>query len=116
MNNHEESRPGVDFFLALLMFILAGRYLTLNPEVYFPEQKAVYIAHTAGLLIHIIGAILTVIIGPFQFLPRIITKKYIRLHRWMGKIYLSGVVFGSLGGFYMALMAVGRCYRFHLLP
>ena len=107
---------GLMFFLALLMFILAGRYLTLNPEVYFPEQKAVYIAHTAGLLIHIIGAILTVIIGPFQFLPRIITKKYIRLHRWMGKIYLSGVVFGSLGGFYMALMAVGRCYRFHLLP
>lgn len=32
------------FFLALLMFILAGRYLTLNPEVYFPEEKAVYIA------------------------------------------------------------------------
>ena len=51
------------FFLALLMFILAGRYLTLNPEVYFPEQKAVYIAHTTGLLIHIIGAMLTVITG-----------------------------------------------------
>ena len=77
MINHEESRLGVDFFLALLMFILAGRYLTLNPEEYFPEQKAVYIAHTTGLLIHIIGAMLTVIIGPFQFLPRIIAKKYI---------------------------------------
>jgi len=37
MINHEESRLGVDFFLALLMFILAGRYLILNPEVYFPE-------------------------------------------------------------------------------
>lgn len=48
MINHEESRLGVDFFLALLMFILAGRYLTLNPEVYFPEQKAVYIAHTTN--------------------------------------------------------------------
>ena len=28
--------------LAVLMFLLAGRYLTVNPDVYFAEQKAVY--------------------------------------------------------------------------
>ncbi len=93
--------------LALLMFILASRYLTLNPEVYFPEQRAVYLAHTAGILIHIMGAMLATIIGPFQFLPKIITNRYLNLHRWLGRIYLLGVLLGGLAGLYMAFLAYG---------
>ena len=76
---------GVMFFLALLMFILAGRYPTLNPDGYFPEKKTVYLAHSTGLLTHIIGAMLAVIIGHLQFSPRIITKKYVHLHSWLGR-------------------------------
>src|SRR5512141_303046 len=93
---------GLMMFLALLMFLLASRYLTLNPEVYFDKQKAVYMAHTAMLLMHIIGAMLANIIGPFQFLPKMRTKRYLNLHRWLGRIYLLGILFGGLGGLYMA--------------
>ena len=59
------------FLLAALMLLIASRYLALNPENYFPQQKAVYMAHTAGLLLHIIGAMLAIILGPFQFIARI---------------------------------------------
>jgi uncharacterized membrane protein len=94
--------------LALLMFLLASRYLLFDPEeVYFPEQKAVYLAHTAGILTHIAGAMLATIIGPFQFLPRIITNRYLKLHRWLGRTYLVGVLFGGLAGLYMAFLAYG---------
>ena len=62
--------------LALLLFLVASRYLSLNPTVYFEEQKAVYIAHTTGILTHVIGAMLAIIIGPFQFLPQSITRRY----------------------------------------
>lgn len=94
--------------LALLMFLLALRYLIFDPEkVYFEPQKAVYFAHTAGILTHIAGAMLATIIGPFQFLPQIITNRYLKLHRWLGRTYLVGVLFGGLAGLYMAFLAYG---------
>ena len=34
----------------------AAPYLTLNPAVYFAEQRAVYVAHTAGITTHVAGA------------------------------------------------------------
>ena len=94
-------------FLALLLFLLASRYLTLNPDVYFPEQKVIYMAHTAMLLMHIIGAMLANLLGPFQFLRRIRTGRYLKIHRWLGRTYLIGVLFGGLGGLYMAQLAYG---------
>lgn len=93
--------------LALLMFLVASRYLTFNPEVFFQEQKAIYITHLTGILIHVIGAMFPIIIGPFQFLPQSVTKRYLKLHRWLGKIYMLGILFGGLGGLYMAFLAYG---------
>src|SRR5512138_3374266 len=92
---------GVMAFLAALVFLVAGRYLTLNPDVYFPEQKAVYMLHTTALLMHITGSMLAVILGPFQFLPRSRSRRFLNLHRWLGRTYLIGVLLGGLGGLYM---------------
>jgi uncharacterized membrane protein len=97
----------VMLLLALLMFVLASRYLTFNPEVYFPEQRAVYIAHTFGIMSHIVGAMLATILGPFQFLPSIRKGNFLKVHRWLGRIYLMGVLIGGLGGLYMAFLAYG---------
>ena len=93
--------------LAVLMFLLASRYLTLNPEVYFPEQRAVYLAHTPGILLHIVGAMLATIIGPFQFLPKLRIGQYLNIHRRLGQTYLVGVLLGGLSGLYMAFLAYG---------
>ena len=95
------------FLLALLVFVVASRYLSLDPDVYFPEQKEVYISHTAFLLMHIIGSMLAILIGPFQFLQKIRTGRLLNLHRWLGRIYLLSVLVGGFGGLYMAQFAYG---------
>ena len=93
--------------LALLIFVIVSRYLTLDPEVYFPEQRDVYIANTGFLLMHIVGSMLALLIGPFQFLPRIRTGRFLNVHRWFGRIYLLGILIGGIGGLYMAQLAYG---------
>ncbi len=93
--------------LAVLLFLLASRYLVFGEAVYFPEQKATYVAHTAGIVTHIAGAMVATLLGPFQFLPRISTNRYVRLHRWLGRAYPGGVLVGGLGGLYMAFLAYG---------
>jgi hypothetical protein len=91
---------------ALLMFLMASRYLLFDSEqVYFESQKVVYFAHRWGILTHISGAMLAILLGPSQFLPQIITWRYLNLHWWLGRIYLVGVLFGGLGGLYMAFLA-----------
>ena len=98
---------GVMTFLAALVFLYASSYLTLNPDNYFPEQKAVYLAHTTALLMHIVGAMLAVILGPFQFLPKSRSSRFLNVHRWLGRTYLIGVLVGGLGGLYMARLSYG---------
>jgi uncharacterized membrane protein len=92
-------------FLAGLVFLAAGRYLTLDPDTYFPEQKAVYMLHTTALLMHITGSMLAVLLGPFQFLPR--SRRFLNVHRWLGRTYLIAVLLGGLGGLYMARLSYG---------
>jgi uncharacterized membrane protein len=98
---------GAMTFLAALVFLGAGRYLTLDPDVYFPEQKVVYMLHTTGLLMHIVGAMLAVMIGPFQFLPKSRSRRFLNVHRWLGRTYLVAVLVGGLGGLYMAPLSYG---------
>jgi uncharacterized membrane protein len=93
--------------LATSVFFVAGRYLTLDPDVYFSEQKVVYMAHITMLIMHIVGAMLAVIIGPFQFLPGIRKGRWLKVHRWLGRTYLLSILFGGLGGLYMAQFAYG---------
>lgn len=95
------------FLLALLLFVVASRYLTMDPDVYFPEQREVYAANPVFLLMHIVGSMLAILIGPFQFLPRIRTGRLLNLHRWLGRVYLLGVLIGGVGGLYMAQLAYG---------
>jgi uncharacterized membrane protein len=98
---------GFMLLLAMFLFLLASRYLTLNPKVYFPEQRDVYIANTAFLLTHIVGSMFAILIGPFQFLRHIRTGRFLNLHRWLGRMYLVSVLFGGMGGLYMAQLAYG---------
>lgn len=99
---------GVLVLLAFLMFLLGLSYLIFDPEqVYFEPQQVVYLAHTTAILTHIVGAMLATIIGPFQFLPPMTTNRYLKLHRWLGRTYLVGVLVGGLAGLYMAFLAYG---------
>lgn len=95
---------GTMTFLALGIALIASRYFTLNPDVFFPQQRNVYLAHQTGLLTHIVGGVLALTLGPFQFLPRLRTRRP-QIHRWLGRFYLLGILLGGLAGVYMATFA-----------
>ena len=89
---------------AVLLVLTSGRYLTFDAETYFPRQRAVYERETAGLMVHIIAMLFAALIGPFQFVSGIRTRRP-RLHRWMGRTYLAGAGIGAVGGLYIAQFA-----------
>ena len=80
-------------------------YLQFNPELFAFES---FELHPIGLYSHVIASSVALLIGPFQFLPRLRQKKYLKLHRWMGRVYLGvGIVIGGLSGLYLSLFAHG---------
>jgi uncharacterized membrane protein len=83
----------------MFMALLATRYYTFDPEVYF--QRDVYEARILGLMIHITAMIVAVLAGPFQFLRRL-REHHFGFHRMLGKIYIASAIVGALGGLYMA--------------
>jgi uncharacterized membrane protein len=84
---------------AVLLGLFAARYYTLDPQVYF--QPDVYQAKIVGLMVHITGMIVAVLVGPFQFHRRLRERRP-RLHRMLGKVYIVSAIIGALGGLYMS--------------
>jgi uncharacterized membrane protein len=83
-------------------------YLTLDPDDFsFAEQRAVYLAHHAMLMVHIVAAMLAILIGSLQFWPALRKGLPLKLHRWLGRAYLLSGLAGGLGGLYMAQFAYG---------
>jgi uncharacterized membrane protein len=101
---HTKIGWGLMTFLSLGIVLVASRYLTLDPEVFFPPQRAVYLSQTTGIVSHIVGGMLALGLGPFQFLRGLRTKQP-ALHRWIGRFYLLGILLGGTAGLYMATFA-----------
>jgi len=96
---------GLMAFLALgVAFAAIAPYVTLNPDN-FNNATARFADETplrlAGLYVHAFAGGIALIIGPFQFLSRFRQRRPI-LHRWMGRIYLSGILLGGLSAFLIA--------------
>lgn len=92
--------------LSLSIVVVASRYLTLNPEVFFPQQRLVYVAHAGAIVAHVLGGMVALALGPLQFVGGIRTR-WPRTHRWIGRTYLAGVGLGGLAGLWMARLAFG---------
>ncbi|MFN8493072.1 MAG: DUF2306 domain-containing protein [Caldilineaceae bacterium] len=88
---------GLMTLLSLATVLLVSRYLTLNPDVFFSEQRAVYLAHLTSLMLHVIGSMTALALGPFLFLNSL-RNKWPVLHRWLGRVYLLGNLVGGIGG------------------
>ena len=61
----------------------------------------------AGLIPHLLGGVLAITAGLVQIWLGL-THRVARLHRWLGKVYGTAVLIGSLGGFYLALTIPGH--------
>ncbi|MEU8779634.1 DUF2306 domain-containing protein [Streptomyces sp. NPDC048606] len=83
--------------LAAATALLAARYLTLDPEVFLEEQRAAYLARLTPLLLHIGGGTAALLLGPWQFVARLRTRRP-AAHRIVGRAYLVCVAATAAGG------------------
>ena len=92
-----------------------GWTIVLSASLYFVYSNALhyfsYNSNSFGpgywpiapyLLTHIVGGMTALLLGPFQFIA-VIRKKYTRVHRTMGKIYLCSVVIGASASLYLSI-------------
>ena len=96
---------GLMAFLAISVTIAAiAPYVTFN-SANFNNATARYATESTlryvGLFVHIFASAITLILGPFQFLGGLRKRRPV-LHRWMGRVYLLGVLFGGLAAFVIA--------------
>jgi len=96
---------GLMAFLAIgVAFAAIAPYATFNPDN-FNNATARFTDETplrvAGLYIHAFAGGMALILGPFQFLNRL-RRRRPALHRWMGRIYLTGILLGGLSAFLIA--------------
>lgn len=56
--------------------------------------------------LHVLGSGVALLIGGFQFLPGFRARR-IDVHRWLGRVYLIGVLLGVIGGLTLAVRADG---------
>jgi uncharacterized membrane protein len=88
-------------FLALYFFFKAAfHYFFITPASYGP-----YWTNRTALLCHICGGTIALFLGPLQFWTGL-RKRFLRFHRWTGRLYLSGVAVGAIGAFYLATHSV----------
>ncbi len=90
--------------MAIYAFIVYA-FLDLGANVH-PEMKKRFDAHKAGIYIHIFFAIVSLLIGPFQFLENL-RRKRMNLHKIMGYIYINSSNIGSAAGLYVGMFSYG---------
>lgn len=82
---------------------------TLVPlgDLVHPDMKVAFNANKLTIYAHVFGAVLALLLGPWQFLPSLRTRCP-RLHHVSGRLYLTiGVGVGGVAGFFAALNAFG---------
>ena len=107
--NPGHSIPRRHFRLAILLWVLAATllcFLSQKRNYIFDYSLASYTDYywprRLGLITHLTGGLLAITTGLVQIWLGL-THRTSALHRGLGKIYASGVLIGSLGGFYLAL-------------
>ncbi len=95
--------------LAALSVVVGGmafRYVTGNPAGFDTLFRAKYVAHLGVVWSHGVASTLALVIGPWQFRPRL-RRCAPRLHRTVGLFYMACMLVGGLSGVAMGLDAHG---------
>ena len=97
--------------------VAMSRYLSFDPDVYFPEQLQNYVRLEFVLGVHVLCGMLALLIGPFQFVRRL-RRRFVRLHRACGAVYLASATGLGVSGLILAPTAytgLGASVAFALL-
>jgi uncharacterized membrane protein len=80
---------------------VVGRYLTFDPDTYFPEQRETYLRLQLALGVHVVCGVLALLIGPFQFARRL-RRRFVRAHRVTGAAYVASATGLAVSGLVLA--------------
>eukprot|EP01084_Bolivina_argentea_P012897 24156_1 len=87
--------------LSIFMCVLASFYYSFN-EIYFKQQH--YKNEKILVFLHIVPAFWSQLIGNFQVCGPL-RRKFIKLHKLFGRIYVFCAFFASIGSFAMSINA-----------
>ena len=97
---------GIGALFSLAIALVASRYLTGDPDVFFPQQREAYSLALPMLMAHVGGAIVALVLGPFQLAERL-RLRLPQLHRAMGVTYVFAIAVAGIAGFRLAASAYG---------
>ena len=108
---------GIGYHRGPAHVLAGGAILLLGPRCRSCRSRPEYSQgalppEAGGLYIHAFAIMFPLIIGPVQFLLRRLTPearraRYLPLHRWLGRIYVTGALIGGVAGLYLAFYAYG---------
>lgn len=115
----------LDFYKGLtvlawaMVLSIAAYFVLMRVPRYFVWSEATYSTYywwrASFLFPHILGGLIALVIGPFQFWPRV-RNGYPKVHRIGGRIYLISVFVGAVFGMVMAITSSrGLAYASGLL-
>ncbi|MFQ6115270.1 MAG: DUF2306 domain-containing protein [bacterium] len=89
---------GFVIFLGLRFYFKdAFPYFNVSKETY----GSLFWPRWGWLLMHLFGGSLALLMGPLQFWWGL-RKKALHIHRWAGRLYLTGILIGVSASFYLA--------------
>ncbi len=95
--------------MALFFYIeVAVRYTNFSQASY-----GTYWPNRGWLIAHLSGGSLALLLGPFQLWSGL-GRKRMRIHPWIGRLYLCGVLLGSMAAFYLASVSQLRTFGISL--
>lgn len=94
---------GVMTVLALFIALYAIALLFV-PAMRPPFLRDRFSGIPAAAFLHLAGAAIALAVGPFQLNTRLRTR-FIKVHRWMGRSYVTGVLLGGLAALALATIA-----------
>jgi uncharacterized membrane protein len=102
-------------FWTVLILFSAGFYFD-NAIVYlFGYRNERFAGNEFWFVAHILGATCSLFLGPIQFW-KFIRTKYLKFHRFAGKIYVIGTLIAAVSAFRLAFVFVPVGFRFSLIP
>jgi len=89
----------------IIIAVISAYTIGITVSHYFEYTKESYTEYfwprRNWLIIHILGGLTAILVGPFQFIKKIRTRN-IKIHRLLGRIYLACIMVSAPVGFYLA--------------
>lgn len=99
------SKAWLTLFAWVFLLFFAGKFILHDAVPYFGIEEDVFGRFWEmkwPLIGHISGGLLALVLGPFQFWAGF-RNKYLNIHRWMGRLYLTGILIGTVSSVALAL-------------